>query len=96
MYLVYDKAVMEPHFSSMYARLCRKMNRDYPAKIDSLLSYKEVDGQFLCYEVGNDAALFEPKKTEAEAKENAKKLLSVRRMLAEKCQNVRASSTRHP
>lgn len=90
MYLVYDKAVMEPHFSSMYAKLCRKMNHDYPAKIEKIIRFVEVDGKFACCELGKTEPLFEPMQTEAEAKENAMKMLSVRRMLAEKCQTVGA------
>lgn len=87
-FLVYDKAVMEPHFSSMYAKLCRKMNHDYPAKIEKIIRFEKANGKFVCCEIGSNEALFEPMQTEAEAKENAMKMLSVRRMLAEKCQTV--------
>lgn len=94
MYLVYDKAVMEPHFSSMYAKLCRKMNHDYPAKIEKIIRFVVVDGKYACCELGKTEPLFEPMQTEAEAKENAMKMLSVRRMLAEKCQTVGAPPRR--
>ena len=88
--LVYDKAVMEPHFASMYARLCRLMNRDYPSLIEKLFYVKESEGGFVSYENGDSTKPLCPvAATEEEAKKVTLKSLTVRRLIANQCQDVR-------
>ena len=87
--LVYDKAVMEPHFASMYARLCRLMNRDYPSMVEGLIYASKVEGGFVCYERGDSTHPLCPVVTsEDEAKKTTMKSLTVRRLLANQCQDV--------
>ena len=42
--LVYEKAVMEPHFAPMYAKLCRLMNRDFAGKLKDMIFAKKENG----------------------------------------------------
>ena len=87
--LVYDKAVMEPHFASMYARLCRLMNRDYPSMVERLFYVSNVEGGYVCYERGDSSHPLCPvAATEEEAKKTTLKSLTVRRLLANQCQDV--------
>ena len=87
--LVYDKAVMEPHFASMYARLCRLMNRDYPSMVERLFYVSNVEGGYVCYERGDSShPLCSVAATEEEAKKTTLKSLTVRRLLANQCQDV--------
>ena len=87
--LVYDKAVMEPHFASMYARLCRLMNRDYPPMVERLFYVSNVEGGYVCYERGDSSHPLCPvAATEEEAKKTTLKSLTVRRLLANQCQDV--------
>ena len=80
---------MEPHFATMYAKLCRLMNRDYPAVIRSLIYAKAIEGGYTCYENGDDKkALCEPAASEEQAFEKTLKSITVRRLVANKCQDV--------
>lgn len=86
--LVYEKAVMEPHFAPMYAKLCRLMNRDSAGKLEKMLYAKEENGLFYWCANGTSDPLTEGMKTKEMAKEAALKRNSFRRILADKCQRV--------
>ena len=89
--LVYEKAVMEPHFAPMYAKLCRLMNRDSAGKLNNLLYSKPENGLFVICARGTSTPLTEGMKTEELAREAALKQTSFRRILADKCQRVGTS-----
>ena len=79
---------MEPHFSTMYAKLCRLMNRDYPEIVRSLIYAKSVEGGFVCYENGDEKIpLCGVSSSEEEAIKNTLKEVTVRRLIANKCQD---------
>lgn len=72
----------------MYARLCRLMNRDYPDIVRSLICAKRVEGGFVCYEKGDEETpLCDISSSEKEAIKNALKEVTVRRLIANKCQD---------
>ena len=92
--LIYNKAITEQYFASMYARLCRKLNADYPEAIKKLLYTKETDAGVICCEYGHADALCDPQPTADEALAETLKQLSVRSILAVKCQTEMVSEGR--
>ena len=84
--LIYKKAIMEPHFAPMYARLCRKLHKHYPSIIEKIIVPAGDKGHYICYEAGSDKPLCKEHATKEEALQDTKKRLSVRKILAEKCQ----------
>lgn len=91
MRLVYDKAVMEPHFAPMYAKLCRWMNSNYSHCVETLLYTKSDDANpsmFVCCEQGQTIPLCAPDVSKDHAKEALLKRLTVRNVLAQFCKQV--------
>lgn len=88
--LVYEKAVMEPHFAPMYAKLCRMMNRDFANYLQPKLHAvkDEASGTFYCVVEGTTGHLVDGAPSEEAAREEALKQHSFRRILADKCQRV--------
>ena len=86
--LVYEKAVMEPHFAPMYAKLCRLMNRDFAGKLKDMIFAKKENGVYYFCANGTSTPLTEGMKTEELARQAALKQASFRRILADKCQRV--------
>ena len=86
--LVYEKAVMEPHFAPMYAKLCRLMNRDFAGKLKDMIVAKKENGVYYFCANGTSTPFTEGMKTEELARQAALKQASFRRILADKCQRV--------
>ena len=84
--LIYNKAIMEPHFAPMYARLCHKLNKHYPLVIEKFIYTKQINDHWICCERGSNTPLCEEHVTEEAAKKDTMMKLSVRKILAEKCQ----------
>ena len=90
--LIYDKAVMEQYFSTMYARLCILLNSDWENVVNMMLYAKEEEGGgFACYDrtvTQNAQPISDVYPTEEAAMEATKKRFTVRHIIAEKCQDV--------
>ena len=96
--LIYDKAVMEQYFSTMYARLCILLNSAWVDVVNMMLATREEEGGFVCYDrtvSQNPIPISDVYPTEEEALEATKKKLTVRHIIAEKCQDVGVIDCNH-
>lgn len=92
--LIYNKAIMEPHFAPMYARLCRKLHKHYPPVIRKFIYSKQVNNHWICCENGSTEPLCNEQDTEQMAIKDTMSHLSVRKILAEKCQQEMESESK--
>ncbi|KAK8798769.1 hypothetical protein WA158_007853 [Blastocystis sp. Blastoise] len=96
--LIYNKAVIEPKFSSMYAQLCQLLKTQTATMIANSIITEEIEGKFYWKtkntipvpekddKVEESEPMGEGMNTKEEAMEEAAKKYSIKKLLTKKCQ----------